>query len=155
MTNPIWMNKPLKLMVLNSNQIYKFPTEHLCGSAPLKIFLCRPPLKACTFNFWSHYFNGTEKNKWKIKELEIWRVGFFELKKGKFRLNIRRKFFTVRLVRFWNSLSGEVVDSHLLIPSHSHGQGIFPQTKLLKISPSLALNTSRDAASHFQYNLFL
>jgi len=35
----------------------------------------------------------------------------FQVKKGRFRLNIRKKLFTVRMVRNWNMLSRGVLDA--------------------------------------------
>ena len=39
------------------------------------------------------------------------RSNSFKLKEGRFRFNIRSKFFTQRVMRHWNRLSREALDS--------------------------------------------
>jgi len=40
----------------------------------------------------------------------------FKLKEGRFRLHIKKKFFTMRLVKHWNRLPRETVDAPSLEP---------------------------------------
>ena len=42
------------------------------------------------------------------------RANGFKLKEGRFRFAVRKKFFTVRVVRHWHRLPGEAVDAPFL-----------------------------------------
>lgn len=59
------------------------------------------------------YLKGTYREAWEaIRNYsdKTWGNGF-KLKESKFRLDVRKKLFTVGMVRHWNRLSGKIVDA--------------------------------------------
>lgn len=58
------------------------------------------------------------------------RVNRFKLEEGTFGLDIRKKSFTVKVVRYWNRLSGEVVNASSLKSLNSQTGWGFEQAGL-------------------------
>ncbi|PKU47492.1 hypothetical protein llap_2232 [Limosa lapponica baueri] len=55
-----------------------------------------------------------EKRRLRGDLIAAFQFNGFKLKEGRFRLDTRKKFFTVRVVRHWNRLPREVVDAPFL-----------------------------------------
>ena len=53
------------------------------------------------------------------------RANDFKLEEGRFRLDIREKFFTVRVVRYWNRLPRKVVNAPFLEAFKARLDGIW------------------------------
>ena len=62
----------------------------------------------------------------------------FKLKEGRFRLDIRKKFFTMRVVRHWNRLPREVVDAPSLEAFKARLDGALSNLVWWKVSLPMA-----------------
>ena len=68
----------------------------------------------------------------------------FKLKKGRFRLDIRKKIFTVRVVRHWHRLSREAVDAPSLEVFQARLDGALSKLVWWKMSLLMAGGLERD-----------
>jgi len=62
----------------------------------------------------------------------------FKLREGKFRLDVRLKFFTVRVVKHWDRLPREVVEAPSLETFKAKLDGALSNLVWLKMSPLTA-----------------
>jgi len=92
-------NTPFPRFLLLSMTSYG--TEYSFGKLGSTVLAVSSPSCLCT----SAYSLGREGRT------NTPRDNSFKLKEGRFRLDIRKKFFTMRVVRHWNRLPREVVDA--------------------------------------------
>jgi len=61
------------------------------------------------------YLKGAYRKDWENIFSKDWcdrtRSNAFKLSEGRFRLNVKKKFFTMRVVRHWNALPTEAVEA--------------------------------------------
>ncbi|KAK4822133.1 LOW QUALITY PROTEIN: hypothetical protein QYF61_010256 [Mycteria americana] len=75
------------------------------------------------------------------------RENAFKLKEGRIRLDVRKKFFTIRVVKHWNRLPGQVADAPSLEAFKVRLDRALSNVRLLRAPSNLSLNVSRDGAS--------
>jgi len=68
----------------------------------------------------------------------------FQLQEGRFRLAIRKKFFTLRVVRHWHRLPGEAVDAPSLAVFKARLDGALSNLVQWQVSPPMAGGLERD-----------
>jgi len=86
------------------------------------------------FQYLKGAYRKEEKNLYGKACCDRTRSNGFELKKGRFILDIRKKFFTMTVVRHWNMLPGEVVNAPSLETLKARLDGALSNLVCLKMS---------------------
>jgi len=66
------------------------------------------------FHYFKRAYRKDGKNIFSKAYCDRTRIKGFKLREGRFRLDIRKKFFTMRVVKHWNRLSTVVVEAPFL-----------------------------------------